>query len=55
MARDEFVQMDRELADMLRRTGTVSERERLVIENLHRKQAIVAAENANVLPFKAKE
>jgi hypothetical protein len=47
MARDEFVRMNRELADRLRMTGTVEDRERLVIENLRRKEAIIAAESAS--------
>jgi hypothetical protein len=32
--------MDETLAARLRRTGTVEERERIVIKNLHRKEAI---------------
>lgn len=43
MARDEFVRMDQDLLARLRHVGTVEERERLVIENLRRKEAIVEA------------
>lgn len=49
MARDEFVRMDRELADRLRRTGTVADRERLVLENLRRKEAIIEADDHPLL------
>lgn len=45
MSRDELARMDRDLADRLRLAGTVADRERLVIENLRRKEAIVAAES----------
>lgn len=45
MARDKILRMDRELADRLRQTGAVADRERLVIENLRRKEAIVEAES----------
>lgn len=47
MPRNEFVKMDRELVDRLRRTGTVEDRERLVIENLRRKEAIIKAESVS--------
>lgn len=53
MARDEFVRMDRELADRLRMAGTVEDRERLVNENLRRKEEIIAAETVSrVIPFR---
>lgn len=52
MARDEFLQMDREMVARLARTGSVSERERIVIENLKRKEAIVAAERDNIIPLR---
>jgi hypothetical protein len=52
MTRDEFVRMDRELSARLRVTGTIEDRERLVMENLRRKEAIVADEQFNVIPFK---
>lgn len=44
MTRDKILRMDRELADRLRQTGAVADRERLVIENLRRKEAIIEAE-----------
>ena len=50
--RNEFVQMDRELTARLRVTETVEDRERLVIENLRRKEAIIAAERSNVVPLR---
>jgi len=54
--RDEFVRMDRELAAQLRMTGTVEGRERLVIANLIRKEAIIKAEmeanRSTIVPFK---
>lgn len=49
--RDEFIQMDRELSARLRLTGTAENRERLIIENLRRKETIVASEKSNVVPF----
>lgn len=35
----EIVQMDRDLMDSLRRARTVADRERLVVENLRRKES----------------
>lgn len=52
MPRDEIVQMDRELAAALPRARTVADRERLVIENLRRKEALVASERNNVIPLR---
>lgn len=39
MPSDEILRLDRELMDNLRHTGTVADRERLVLENLRRKEA----------------
>lgn len=53
MARDEFVRMDRELIGRLSMAGTVEERERLVNENLRRKEEIIAAEIVSrIMPFR---
>lgn len=44
MAREEFMRMDRELSSRLRLAGTVEDREKLVIDNLRRKEAIIATD-----------
>ena len=55
--RKDFEQWDRELQAKLWLTGSVEERERLVVENLRRKEAVVNAERGldNVVAFRRPE
>ena len=48
---DIIMQMDRELMVRLRHAGTVADRERLVIENLRRKEANVVVNDAPIIRF----
>lgn len=55
MPSDAIERMNRELLDRLRSAGTVEDRERLVIENLRRKEALIKGASCEVNPFKPKK